>query len=91
MEAKAATGDKNADEYRKYYETGYRSKVESIAIDGDSMTFMGKGGNVTAAYRYDGYRILDYPKGNRGVRYLFTAVGDVPDGAPKVVQFVWAQ
>ena len=87
MEAKAATGDKNADEYRKYYETGYRSKVESIAIDGDSMTFMGKGGNVTAAYRYDGYRILDYPKGNRGVRYLFTAVGDVPDGAPKVVQF----
>lgn len=52
-----------------------------------SKTSSGKENTVTATYRYDGYRILDYKKGNRGVRYLFTATGDVPQGAPTYVQF----
>ena len=51
------------------------------------MAFTTNGRKVTATYRYDGHRILDYAKGNRGVRYLFTATGDVPQGAPKAVQF----
>lgn len=88
MEAKAATGDKSAGEYRKYYETGYRTDIGSITIDGDRMTFTKDDGHsVTATYRYAGHRILDYPKANRGVRYLFTAADDAPEGAPKAVQF----
>ena len=61
--------------------------MERITIKGDQITFTRNGKDTTATYKYDGYKILDYKKGNRGVRYLFSAVGDVPDGAPKVVQF----
>lgn len=87
MEHKAATGDKTADEYTAYYDAGYKTDTETITIEGDRMTFTTNGRKVTATYRYDGHRILDYAKGNRGVRYLFTATGDVSQGAPKAVQF----
>lgn len=87
MEAKAKKGDMTAEEYKRYYDTGYKTDVTEIAIKGDRMSFTRGDQTVTATYKYDGYRILDYAKGNRGVRYLFTAVGDVPEGAPKVVQF----
>ena len=40
----------------------------------------------TATYRYDGYKILTYKSGKKGVRYLFTAEGD-SQGAPKHIQF----
>ena len=87
MEAKAKKGDMTADEYTKYYDTGYKTDVDSIAIKGDQMTFTRGGKSATATYKYDGYKVLDYEKGNRGVRFLFTATGDVPEGAPKAVQF----
>ncbi|WP_137653203.1 metal ABC transporter solute-binding protein, Zn/Mn family [Bifidobacterium moukalabense] len=87
MEAKAKKGTMSAEEYTKYYDTGYKTDVERITIKGDRITFTRNGTDTTATYKYDGYKILDYKKGNRGVRYLFTAVGNVPDGAPKVVQF----
>ncbi|MBW3089049.1 ZinT/AdcA family metal-binding protein [Bifidobacterium sp. 82T24] len=85
--AKAKKGDMTVDEYKKYYDTGYKTDVEKIVIKGNRMTFTSNGRSATATYRYDGFRILDYAKGNRGVRYLFTATGNVPQGAPKVVQF----
>ncbi|PLS31666.1 ABC transporter substrate-binding protein [Bifidobacterium margollesii] len=87
MEAKAKKGDMTAEEYKEYYDTGYKTDVEKIIIKGNEMSFTRGGKTTTATYKYDGFRILDYAKGNRGVRYLFTATGDVPDGAPKVVQF----
>ena len=87
MEAKAKKGTMSAEEYTKYYDAGYKTDVERITIKGDQITFTRNGKDTTATYKYDGYKILDYKKGNRGVRYLFSAIGDVPDGAPKVVQF----
>ncbi|PWG59660.1 metal ABC transporter solute-binding protein, Zn/Mn family [Bifidobacterium catulorum] len=87
MEAKAKKGGMTAEEYKKYYDTGYRTDVEKIVIKGDRMSFTRGDKTATATYKYDGFRILDYEKGNRGVRYLFTATGDVPEGAPKIVQF----
>ena len=87
MEAKAKKGDKTAEEYKQYYDTGYKTDVTKITIKGDQMSFTRDGKTATATYKYDGFKILDYEKGNRGVRYLFTATGDVPEGAPKVVQF----
>ena len=51
------------------------------------MSFTRDGKTATATYQYDGFRILDYAKGKRGVRFLFTATSDVPEDAPKVVQF----
>ena len=87
MQAKAKKGDMTEAEYNKYYDTGYKTDVEKITIKGDQITFTRNGKDATATYKYDGYKILDYAKGNRGVRYLFTATGDVPEGAPKAVQF----
>ena len=87
MQAKAKKGDMTEAEYTKYYDTGYKTDVEKITIKGNQMTFTRNGKDATATYKYDGYKILDYAKGNRGVRYLFTATGDVPAGAPKAVQF----
>lgn len=87
MEAKAKKGDMTEKEYHQYYDTGYRTDVSAITIQGNNITFNRGEQSVTATYRYDGFKILDYKKGNRGVRYLFTATGNVPQGAPKVVQF----
>jgi zinc transport system substrate-binding protein len=87
MQAKAAAGSMNEKEYTEYYDIGYKTDVSSITISSNTMSFSRGDSSVSATYSYDGFRILDYAKGNRGVRYLFTAVGVVPDGAPKVVQF----
>ena len=87
MQVKAKKGDMTEAEYNKYYDTGYKTDVEKITIKGDQITFTRNGKDATATYKYDGYKILDYSKGNRGVRYLFTTTGDVPEGAPKAVQF----
>ena len=38
MERKAETGDKTAEEYRDYYETGYKTDVSQITIDGENNT-----------------------------------------------------
>lgn len=87
MEAKAKKGDMTAEEYKQYYDTGYKTDVDRIVIKGNQMSFTRGGKTATATYKYDGFKILDYAKGNRGVRFLFTATGDVPEGAPKIVQF----
>ncbi|KFI87915.1 ABC superfamily ATP binding cassette transporter, binding protein [Bifidobacterium reuteri DSM 23975] len=84
---KAGENSKTAEEYKQYYDTGYKTDVEKIVIKGDQMSFTRGGKTATATYKYDGFKILDYAKGNRGVRFLFTATGDVPEGAPKIVQF----
>ena len=85
--AEAGENSKTAEEYKQYYDTDYETDVERIVIKGNKMSFTRDGKTATATYQYDGFRILDYAKGNRGVRFLFTATGDVPEGAPKVVQF----
>ena len=87
MQAKAKKGDITAAEYTKYYEAGYKTDVEKITIKGNQMSFTRGGKTATATYEYNGYKIFDYAKGNRGVRFPFTATGDVPEGAPKIVQF----
>lgn len=86
MSSKAEKGDKTAAEYRRYYETGYRTDVDRIAIDGDRVTFRSAKGSASARYVSDGFEILTYPKGNRGVRYVFRKTeGDA--AAPDFIQF----
>lgn len=86
MAHKAEHGDKTAAEYRAYYETGYRTDVDGIVIDGDSVTFRRAGGSVTGQYASDGYEILTYKKGNRGVRFIFAKQSGDAD-APQFIQF----
>lgn len=86
MAAKAKKGDKSAEEYKQYYSIGYKTDVQEIEIEDNSMTFYQGGEKHKAEYKYEGYRILKYAKGNRGVRYLFTKIkGDA--AAPGSVQF----
>ena len=86
MEHKAEESDgRTAEEYYQYYETGYRTDVDDIVIDGNTMEFFTGGESVKAEYEYKGYQIFTYDTGNKGVRYQFEA----KDGseAPKYVQF----
>lgn len=86
MAHKAEHGDKTAQEYRDYYGTGYKTDVDRITIAGDQVTFARKDGAVTGQYADDGFEVLTYPKGNRGVRFIFKKVaGD--EAAPAFIQF----
>ncbi|TYC59823.1 metal-binding protein ZinT [Rhodobacterales bacterium] len=86
MAQKAEHGDKSAEEYKAYYETGYRTDVERITIDGDTVTFFSQGASLEARYESDGLEVLTYKKGNRGVRFIFKKIeGD--EAAPQFIQF----
>ncbi len=86
MAHKAAHGDKSAEEYRAYYETGYKTDVDRIVISDGQVTFHTGEDSVSGQYETDGYEILTYTKGNRGVRFIFRKTGG-DDGAPGFIQF----
>ncbi|KYG91293.1 metal-binding protein ZinT [Metasolibacillus sp. FSL K6-0083] len=86
FEHKALHGDKTAEEYKEYYTIGYQTDVTHIDITNKTMTFHKDGELLTGTYEYDGYEILTYEKGNRGVRYIFKQI-DNDSKAPKYVQF----
>ncbi|MFC4404090.1 metal ABC transporter solute-binding protein, Zn/Mn family [Gracilibacillus xinjiangensis] len=79
-------GDKTAEEYKKYYEKGYQTEVDRILIEGDTVTFFKNGEENSGEYSYDGYEILTYDAGNRGVRYIFQ-LAEEADGLPTYIQF----
>lgn len=86
MAKKAEGGAKSEAEYQAYYETGYRTEVDAITIDGDTVTFTSGDTPLTAHYASDGYEVLTYEKGNRGVRFIFAKTsGDA--AAPAFIQF----
>lgn len=78
--------EKTAEAYKEYYEVGYKTSVERIVIEGNHVTFYDHGHGHTGEYLYDGYEILTYTKGNRGVRYIFKLNGN-GEGLPKYIQF----
>lgn len=88
FEAKAAKSDiMDAAEYKAYYDTGYQTDVAEIQIEGDQVTFTKENGDSQSAqYAYDGYEILNYERGNRGVRFVFKRTDDNTD-MPSFIQF----
>ncbi|WP_299742389.1 metal ABC transporter solute-binding protein, Zn/Mn family [Rossellomorea sp. y25] len=84
---KAEDGDKTAEEYKEYYTIGYKTGVERIMIDGDTFTFYEDGKKSSGHYTYDGYEILTYEKGNRGVRYIFKLADEEEGKMPNYIQF----
>jgi zinc transport system substrate-binding protein len=86
MAHKAAHGDKSAEAYREYYLTGYRTDVDRILIEDGSVTFYRDGTSVQGQYADDGYEILTYDAGNRGVRFIFEKTGGDAN-APAYIQF----
>ncbi|MYL29905.1 ZinT/AdcA family metal-binding protein [Halobacillus halophilus] len=74
-------GDMTAEEYKEYYKIGYETDVERIIFDGNDVTFFEDGEKSSGTYTYDGYEILTYEAGNRGVRYIYELTekdGDLP-------------
>lgn len=86
MAHKAEAGTMTAEEYTAYYNVGYQTDVERITIEGDTVSFYAAGEPLVADYVYDGYEVLTYEKGNRGVRFIFAKTqGD--ETAPGFIQF----
>ena len=83
---KAEHGDKSVEEYREYYTTGYSTDVDRIVIRGDRVTFETGDRSFSGNYVDDGYEILTYEKGNRGVRFIFRKSGGDSE-APEFIQF----
>ena len=86
MAHKADSGTMSAEDYRAYYEIGYRTGVERITIEGDTVTFYQNGTPLVGHYAHDGYEVLTYKKGNRGVRFIFAKTGG-DAAAPAFIQF----
>lgn len=64
----------------------YRTDVNRIEIDGDTVRFFRDGNPLEARYASDGHEILKYEAGNRGVRFIFKKTeGDAK--APQYIQF----
>ncbi|WP_407061724.1 ZinT family metal-binding protein [Aureimonas sp. SK2] len=83
---KAEKGTKSVAEIKAEYETGYRTDVERITIEGDAVTFYKDGKPTKGSYVYDGRETLTYKKGNRGVRFIFRKTDGDAD-APQFIQF----
>ena len=86
MAHKAEHGGKSAADYKAYYDIGYATETDRITIAGDQISFTTAGQTATGTYASDGYEILTYEKGNRGVRFIFKkTAGDA--AAPGFIQF----
>lgn len=86
MTQKAASGQKTAEDYRAYYEVGYATDISAIDIENGRVTFSSPAGSYGADYVSDGYEILTYDSGNRGVRYIYRKAGGDAE-APGYIQF----
>ncbi|RSL29189.1 metal-binding protein ZinT [Salibacterium salarium] len=79
-------GDMTAEEYKEYYHEGYQTETDRIVIKENTVTFYNNGEEFSGEYVYDGYEILTYDAGNRGVRYIFELTEET-EGVPSYIQF----
>lgn len=86
LEHKAESGKKTAEEYRTYYETGFKTDVDRIQISGETVAFFKDGKPVQGNYQADGYEILTYKSGNQGIRFIYEKAGG-DAAAPQFIQF----
>lgn len=86
FEHKAEDGDMTEEEYKQYYTVGYETDVDRIIIEDNTVTFFENDNEYSGEYESDGYEILTYEAGNRGVRFIFKLV-DGSDEMPQYIQF----
>ncbi|HHC6335858.1 TPA: ZinT/AdcA family metal-binding protein [Staphylococcus aureus] len=88
MEHKAENDPKkSAKDLKAYYDKGYKTDITNIDIKGNEITFTKDGKKHTGKYEYNGKKTLKYPKGNRGVRFMFKLVDGYDKDLPKFIQF----
>lgn len=85
--AMAEEGEMTADEYKTYYQNGYKTDITNIDIEGDHIAFTYEDGKkVGSDYKYIGYYIQNWSTGTKAAMYRFEAV-DRTSGAPICVEF----
>lgn len=87
FEEKAKSGKMTAEEYKKYYEAGYKTDYTGIKIEGQTISFTDNKGNTTKSdYEYVGYVIQDWSSGTRAALYRFETK-DKQAGTPAYIEF----
>ena len=85
--AMAEEGEMTADEYKTYYQKGYKTDITNIGIEGDHIAFTYEDGKkVGSDYKYIGYYIQNWSTGTKAAMYRFEAV-DRTSGAPICIEF----
>ena len=85
--AMAEEGKMTADEYKTYYQNGYKTDIANIDIDGDHIEFTYEDGKkVGSDYKYVGYYIQNWSTGTKAAMYRFEAE-DKESGAPVYIEF----
>ena len=85
--AMAEEGEMTADEYKTYYQNGYKTDITNINIEGDHIAFTYEDGKkVGSDYKYIGYYIQNWSTGTKAAMYRFEAV-DRTSGAPIYIEF----
>ena len=85
--AMAEEGEMTADEYKTYYQNGYKTDITNIDIAGDHIAFTYEDGEkVGSDYKYIGYYIQNWSTGTKAAMYRFEAV-DRTSGAPVCIEF----
>lgn len=85
--AMAEEGEMTADEYKTYYQNGYKTDITNIDIEGDHIEFTYEDGKkVGSDYKYVGYYIQNWSTGTKAAMYRFEAE-DKKSGAPVYIEF----
>ena len=85
--AMAEEGEMTADEYKTYYQNGYKTDITNIDIEGDHIEFTYEDGKkVGSDYKYVGYYIQNWSTGTKAAMYRFEAE-DKESGAPVYIEF----
>ena len=85
--AMAEEGEMTADEYKTYYQNGYKTDITNINIEGDHIAFTYEDGKkVGSDYKYIGYYIQNWSTGTKAAMYRFEAE-DKDSGAPVYIEF----
>ena len=85
--AMAEEGEMTADEYKTYYQNGYKTDITNIDIEGDHIEFTYEDGKkVGSDYKYVGYYIQNWSTGTKAAMYRFEAE-DKDSGAPVYIEF----
>jgi len=85
--AMAEDGEMTAEEYKTYYQNGYKTDITGIDIEGSHIEFTyADGKKVGSDYKYVGYYIQNWSTGTKAAMYRFEAE-DKNSGAPVYIEF----
>lgn len=85
--AMADSGEMSAEEYKAYYQTGYKTDLVDVTIQDNHITFTYEDGtSSTSDYRYVGYAIQNWSSGTKAAMYRFEKT-DAKSAAPTYIEF----